>query len=172
MMERAGRRYSMPPIVISRTISTSTPLRQPDPGGSFLPAKRAFCTAPTMTARHGALLPSPYGGSWFGALALDANTVLVAGLRGRLFRSEDAGENWTQIETGTTATLTDLVQVKPDLMLITGPRRRPSYQSRRRPQRLVPDLARAPGHVHRPDNNQRQRRTGRESGVEPLSKIE
>ena len=65
-------------------------------------------------------LPSPYSGSWFGALALDADTVLVAGLRGRLFRSEDAGENWTQTETGTTATLTDLVQVSPDLILITG----------------------------------------------------
>ena len=65
-------------------------------------------------------LPSPYSGSWFGALALDADTLLVAGLRGRLFRSEDAGESWTQIETGTTATLTDLVQVNPDLILITG----------------------------------------------------
>ena len=65
-------------------------------------------------------LSSPYSGSWFGAVALDADTVLVAGLRGRLFRSEDAGENWTQIETGTTATLTDLVQISPDLILITG----------------------------------------------------
>ena len=65
-------------------------------------------------------LPSPYGGSWFGALALDTDTLLVAGLRGHLFRSEDAGENWTRIETGTTATLTDLIKVQPDLILITG----------------------------------------------------
>lgn len=65
-------------------------------------------------------LPSPYRGSWFGALAIDAHTVLIAGLRGRLFRSEDAGESWTQIETGTTTTLTALVQAQPDLILITG----------------------------------------------------
>ena len=30
------------------------------------------------------------------------------------------GENWTQIETGTTATLTDLIRVTPDLILVTG----------------------------------------------------
>ena len=36
-------------------------------------------------------LPSPYEGSFFGTLPLDGDTVLVFGLQGHLFRSEDAG---------------------------------------------------------------------------------
>ena len=66
-------------------------------------------------------LPSPYAGSWFGALALDADHVLLFGLRGRLFHSEDTGETWTQVTTGTNATLTDAVRLpSSDQVLITG----------------------------------------------------
>ena len=65
-------------------------------------------------------LPSPYAGSWFGALALDEDRVLLLGLRGRLFRSEDAGESWTRVATATNATLTSAVPLKPGAVLITG----------------------------------------------------
>ena len=65
-------------------------------------------------------LPSPYGGSWFGALALDERRVLLAGLRGHLFRSGDAGESWTRVDTVTEATLTNVVRVGSDRVLVTG----------------------------------------------------
>ena len=65
-------------------------------------------------------LSPPYGGSWFGALALDADRVLLLGLRGHLLRSEDSGETWTQVATGTHATLTGALRMGPDQMLITG----------------------------------------------------
>ena len=65
-------------------------------------------------------LPSPYAGSWFGALALDEDRVLLTGLRGRLFHSRDAGNTWTRIPTGTNATLTSAVRMSPDRVLITG----------------------------------------------------
>ncbi len=65
-------------------------------------------------------LSSPYAGSWFGALALDADRLLLLGLRGSMFRSEDGGESWTQVRTGTKATLTGAVRVKPGLLLVTG----------------------------------------------------
>ncbi len=42
-------------------------------------------------------LPSPYGGSFFGTLPLDGDTVLIFGLQGHVYRSEDAGANWEQI---------------------------------------------------------------------------
>ncbi len=64
-------------------------------------------------------LPSPYAGSWFGALAGD-RLLLLLGLRGHLFRSEDDGESWIRVATGTTATLTDAVRLKPDGVLVTG----------------------------------------------------
>ena len=65
-------------------------------------------------------LPSPYTGSWYGALVLDEERLLLLGLRGHLFRSEDGGENWTQVATGTTATLTDAVRLPNGTVLITG----------------------------------------------------
>ena len=65
-------------------------------------------------------LSSPYTGSWFGALALDANRLLLLGLRGSMFRSEDGGASWTRVPTQTKATLTGALRVKPGLMLVTG----------------------------------------------------
>ncbi len=37
----------------------------------------------------------PYDGSFFGALPLDNNRVIVYGLRGHILRSEDQGASWT-----------------------------------------------------------------------------
>ena len=53
-------------------------------------------------------LTPPYSGSWFGALALNNDTVFLCGLRGSLYRSRDAGTTWQQINTGTTATMTGM----------------------------------------------------------------
>ena len=65
-------------------------------------------------------LPSPYTGSWYGALVLDGERMLLLGLRGHLFRSEDAGESWTRVATNTTATLTDATRLPSGLLLLTG----------------------------------------------------
>ena len=65
-------------------------------------------------------LPSPYTGSWYGALVLDGDRILLHGLRGHLFRSEDAGESWARVATGTTATLTDAVRLPDGGVLLTG----------------------------------------------------
>ena len=46
--------------------------------------------------------------------------MLLAGLRGHLFRSEDAGETWTQVPTDTNATLTGAVRLSSGAILITG----------------------------------------------------
>jgi photosystem II stability/assembly factor-like uncharacterized protein len=46
--------------------------------------------------------------------------VLVFGLRGHLFRSDDAGESWQELETGTVAMLTDGQRLGDGTVLITG----------------------------------------------------
>jgi photosystem II stability/assembly factor-like uncharacterized protein len=56
-------------------------------------------------------LPSPYDGSFFGVRPLAGNIVLAYGLRGNLFRSEDAGATWRKVETGTHAMLNDAVSL-------------------------------------------------------------
>jgi photosystem II stability/assembly factor-like uncharacterized protein len=44
-------------------------------------------------------LPSPYEGTFFGALALGDELLLVFGLRGNCFRSEDGGQTWQRVAT-------------------------------------------------------------------------
>jgi photosystem II stability/assembly factor-like uncharacterized protein len=50
-------------------------------------------------------LTSPYRGSFFGILPLQADSLLAFGLRGNLFRSDDGGGSWQKLDTGTVAML-------------------------------------------------------------------
>jgi len=65
-------------------------------------------------------LPSPYEGSFFGALPLGGDTVLLFGLRGNLFRSENAGETWQQINTSTKAILNSGLRLPDGRIFIVG----------------------------------------------------
>ncbi len=47
----------------------------------------------------------PYGGSMFGALALDNGDVIAFGLRGNVFRTADLGQTWSPMDSGTNASL-------------------------------------------------------------------
>ena len=58
--------------------------------------------------------------SEFGVLPLKGDSVLIFGLRGHLFRSDDAGENWNEIETGTVAMLTDGIRLDDGTVVIVG----------------------------------------------------
>jgi photosystem II stability/assembly factor-like uncharacterized protein len=66
------------------------------------------------------VLPSPYEGSFFGILPLDADALLAFGLRGNLFRSNDQGRTWTQIPSGTEAMLTDGARIDEDSLVLSG----------------------------------------------------
>jgi len=66
------------------------------------------------------LLPSPYDGTWFGALAAADGAVYVYGLRGNLYRSDDNGGDWTKIETGTEVSLTGAGQRADGAIIVTG----------------------------------------------------
>ncbi len=46
--------------------------------------------------------------------------MLLFGLRGNLFRSDDAGATWPQLDTGTVALLTDGVRRADGSLVITG----------------------------------------------------
>ena len=50
----------------------------------------------------------------------EARTVLLFGLQGRLFRSEDAGASWMRIETGTEATLSSGLRLAGGGAMIVG----------------------------------------------------
>jgi photosystem II stability/assembly factor-like uncharacterized protein len=49
---------------------------------------------------------TPYRGSWFGVIPLEKQYVIAYGLRGNAYWSQDAGQHWRKIDTGTQAALT------------------------------------------------------------------
>ena len=72
---------------------------------------------------HGAtwaLLPSPYKGTFFGALALKDGGLLVYGLRGNLFRSDDGGKSWAALATDTEASLIGATQRPDGTVVVVG----------------------------------------------------
>ena len=50
-------------------------------------------------------LASPYAGSWFGILPIGKSGAVLFGLRGKLYRTDDAGEHWAALPDYTTAAL-------------------------------------------------------------------
>jgi len=65
-------------------------------------------------------LPFPYEGSMFGILPLAGDRLLTYGLRGHLFRSEDAGRSWQPAVTATEAILNDAIQLRDGRVVVVG----------------------------------------------------
>lgn len=92
--------------------------RIPNPRGKHLYMVQASGADVLIAGEQGALFRSldggvsfaeietPYPGTWFGALALDRDTLLAYGLRGNVWRSPDGGGSWQQVELGQAVTLT------------------------------------------------------------------
>ena len=65
-------------------------------------------------------MKSPYIGSLFGALVLADDSLLVFGLRGHLFHSDDNGVTWQEIETHTRDMLMRGEQLDNGKIIIVG----------------------------------------------------
>lgn len=78
-------------------------VRAPAPDLRFIAGEAGTLAVSTDSGATWTLMESPYDGSYFDALALDAQTWLIYGLQGNIFRTEDAGKTWTPIDSGTTA---------------------------------------------------------------------
>lgn len=63
---------------------------------------------------------SPYAGSFFGLMALADGGLLLFGLRGHLFRSDDGGKSWVAITTGTDATLQGGIELASGEVVLAG----------------------------------------------------
>jgi photosystem II stability/assembly factor-like uncharacterized protein len=65
-------------------------------------------------------MPTPYKGTFFGALALQQGGLLVYGLRGMLLRSDDAGRSWETLQTATESSLFGAVQRADRSVVVVG----------------------------------------------------
>lgn len=61
---------------------------------------------------------TPYGGTFFGALNLDAKGLLAYGLRGNAWRSLDGGASWQKSEVGQPVTLSAGLRLKDGSVLL------------------------------------------------------
>ena len=64
--------------------------------------------------------PSPYKGSLFGGLVADDGAVVAFGLRGRIFRSTDAGRTWKPVDNASAATLMGGSKLPDGALVIAG----------------------------------------------------
>ncbi len=65
-------------------------------------------------------LPSPYKGSYFVAELLGEQDIVVAGLRGNVWRSGDAGSSWTQVASPMPASITASLRMPDGALLLAN----------------------------------------------------
>lgn len=65
-------------------------------------------------------LASPYEGSYFGALRLGSDVVLIYGMSGRMYSSADAGTTWNAVPAGTQQFLFDADTLADGRALVVG----------------------------------------------------
>ena len=65
-------------------------------------------------------IDSPYDGSFYGILPLDATTLLAYGLRGRIYRSTDDGGTWTLVPNDQRMLLATAVQLRSGTVVFAG----------------------------------------------------
>jgi photosystem II stability/assembly factor-like uncharacterized protein len=76
---------------------------RPAAGGIYIAGEGGLVLRLDADGRFRAL-PLPYKGSFFG-VAGDKSAVLVFGLRGNAFRSDDNGKTWTKVDPGLQASI-------------------------------------------------------------------
>ncbi|MBW1688352.1 MAG: hypothetical protein JRS35_25220 [Deltaproteobacteria bacterium] len=59
-------------------------------------------------------------GSFWAGLALREGAILAFGLRGHFYRSEDDGETWAEVESGTEQSLTAAIELDDGRIVVTG----------------------------------------------------
>ncbi len=65
-------------------------------------------------------IDSPYDGSFYGILPLDARTLVAHGLRGRIYRSVDNGGTWTVVPNDTRVLLATALRLPGGVILFAG----------------------------------------------------
>ena len=77
---------------------------RPAANGLFVAGEGGLLLKLDVAGQRFRAIPLPYNGSFFGVTNA-GDTVLVFGLRGNVYRSEDGGSNWSRVDTGLAATV-------------------------------------------------------------------
>ena len=87
----------------------------PEPGKFFLSGEAGLFMVGDVNERHARQVHSvPWEGSFFASTDTASGAIVMGGLRGRMFRTENAGDSWTVVEKPTTSAVVDLVRLADD----------------------------------------------------------
>ncbi|QFU75681.1 hypothetical protein EY643_08450 [Halioglobus maricola] len=93
----------------------------PEQGQFFLAGEAGLFMIGDAVAQTGTLVENiPWEGSFFTASAAPDGTIVLGGLRGRMFRTADAGESWLEVEKPPGSSLVDSVLMKDGRMVFAG----------------------------------------------------
>ena len=90
---------------------------RPAAGGLYIAGEGGLVLMLDADAKRFKALALPYKGSLFGVVG-DASAVLVFGLRGNVFRSDDAGKTWAKVNAGLPATIVSGASLPKDTIVL------------------------------------------------------
>jgi photosystem II stability/assembly factor-like uncharacterized protein len=90
---------------------------RPAAGELYIAAEGGLMLKLDTTAQRFRALETPYTGSFFGVTGAKAS-VLAFGLRGNVYRSDDAGKSWVKVETGLPAAVVAAARTSRDATLL------------------------------------------------------
>ncbi|MEO8057030.1 MAG: YCF48-related protein [Burkholderiales bacterium] len=80
-------------------------------GQLFAPAEKGMVLRSDDQGQHWRYMPTGYTGSFWTGVATPDGALLVAGLRGSLYRSSDDGRTWSRIDTHSQSSITAMALV-------------------------------------------------------------
>lgn len=87
----------------------------PEEGKFFLSGEAGLLLVGDVNERHARRVHSvPWEGSFFASTDTADDAIVMGGLRGRMFRTKDAGDTWTVVEKPLTGSIVDIVRLPDD----------------------------------------------------------
>ncbi len=93
----------------------------PESGRFFLAGEAGlFMIGDVNTQTATKIENSPWEGSFFTVVAASDGSLVLGGLRGRMFRTEDAGETWQEVQKPPGSSLVDSIRLKDGRLIFAG----------------------------------------------------
>lgn len=87
----------------------------------FLSGEAGLFMVGDVTAQTGTAIETvPWEGSFFTSTAAADDAIVLGGLRGRMFRTTDAGQTWTEVEKPPTSSIVDSTRLANDNLVFVG----------------------------------------------------
>jgi photosystem II stability/assembly factor-like uncharacterized protein len=95
--------------------------RLPGPGRFFLSGEAGLFMVGDVKERTGKRVHSvPWEGSFFTSSAASDGAIVMGGLRGRMFRTEDVGDTWTVVEKPPTSSIVGSTRLEDGRLVFVG----------------------------------------------------